>query len=87
MALGGTVFPIRDGTLVRVAEAGRAERIEPLDPSGLSKRDRALITMLTGGLSGKGITLNVYPSPGMDEVELASLVSRQLALQLRRGAA
>ena len=71
--------------LARIGEAGRAERIEPLDANGLSKRDKAIITMLSGG--GGGINITVNPSPGMDEVELASLVSRQLALQLRRGAA
>jgi phage-related protein len=86
LALGGTVLPRAGGTLVNVAEAGRAERIEPLDQDGLSKRDKAMIAVLSGGASG-GITLNVYPSPGMNEVELAALVNRQLAFQLRRGAA
>jgi hypothetical protein len=41
--------------------------------------------MLSGGSGGS--TINVYPSPGMDEVELASLVNRQIAFQLRKGAA
>ena len=45
-----------------------------------------MIDYMTGG-SGKGITVNVYPSAGMDERELANLVSRQLAYQMRRGAA
>jgi len=87
LALGGTVLPRAGGTLVNVAEAGRAERIEPLDQDGLSKRDKAMIAVLSGGSVGGGITLNVYPSPGMNEVELAALVNRQLAFQLRRGAA
>ena len=87
LALGGTVLPRAGGTLVNVAEAGRAERIEPLDQDGLSKRDKAMIAVLSGGNTGGGITLNVYPSPGMNEVELAALVNRQLAFQLRRGAA
>lgn len=84
LAKGGTVFPSNGGSIVNVAEAGRPERIEPLDPSGLSKRDRALIQELTGG-AGSGITVNVYPSAGMDEKELAQLVSRELAFKLRRG--
>ena len=84
-AEGGTVFPSVGGTLARVAEAGRAERIEPLDPDGLSRRDKAMIEMLAGG-SG-GMTINVYPSKGMNESELASMVSRQIAFQLRRGGA
>ena len=86
LALGGTVLPSRGGTLVNVAEAGRAERIEPLDRDGLSKRDKAMISMLAGGGTG-GITINVHPSPGMNEVELAALVNRQLAFELRKGAA
>jgi hypothetical protein len=84
MAQGGTVFPSSGGTLIRVAEAGKPERIEPLDGSGLSKRDRAIIEALaTQG--GVGPTINVYPSQGMDETELAEMVSRKLAFQMRRG--
>jgi hypothetical protein len=86
MALGGTVFPQSGGVLATIAEAGRAERVEPLDPDGLSKRDKAMIQLLSGG-AGSGVTVNVYPSPGMNERELASIVSRQLALQFRTGAA
>jgi len=85
-AEGGTVYPSGQGTLARVAEAGRPERIEPLDPDGLSKRDKSMIKLLAGE-KGAGMTINVYPSPGMDETELASLVSRQIAFQLRRGGA
>jgi hypothetical protein len=85
-AEGGVVYPSSQGTLARVAEAGRPERIEPLDPDGLSKRDKAMIKLLSGE-KGAGMTVNVYPSPGMDETELASLVSRQIAFQLRRGGA
>lgn len=84
MAVGGTVMPSPGGTLVRVAEAGRAERIEPLDKDGLSKRDKAIMSKM--GIGG-GVTINVHPAPGMDERELASLVSRQLAVQLSRGMA
>ena len=83
---GGIVAPRTGGLIARVAEAGRAERIEPLDPDGLSKRDKAMIELLSGG-TGKGVTVNVYPSAGMDERELAAIVSRQLAYSLRRGAA
>jgi hypothetical protein len=86
LAEGGTVFPSAEGTIARVAEAGRPERIEPLDPDGLSKRDKSMIKLLAGE-KGAGMTVNVYPSPGMDETELASLVSRQIAFQLRRGGA
>ncbi len=86
LAKGGTVLPTPGGTLAVIGEAGRPERVEPLDPDGLSKRDKAMITLLSGGKGG-GITMNVYPSPGMNETELAAKISRELAFQLRRGAA
>ncbi len=86
LAKGGTIQPSPGGTIARIAEAGRPERVEPLDPDGLSKRDKAMISMLSGG-SGGGNTINVYPSQGMNESELASIISRQIAFQLRRGGA
>lgn len=85
LAKGGIISPSSSGTLAMIGEAGRPERVEPLDPDGLSKRDRAMISMLAGPAGGINITVN--PSPGMDERELAHLVSRQLAFQLRKGAA
>ena len=85
LAQGGIVYPQPGGTLARIAEAGRPERVEPLDPDGLSQRDRAMIQLLAG--ESRGIQITVNPSPGMDERELAALVSRQLAFQLRKGAA
>jgi hypothetical protein len=85
LAQGGVVSPNNGGTLAMIAEAGRPERVEPLDPDGLSKRDKAMIELLAG--DSKGIQITVNPSPGMDERELANLVSRQLAFQLRKGAA
>ena len=49
LAKGGVISPTGGGTLAMIAEAGRKERVEPLDPSGLSRRDRALINQLAGG--------------------------------------
>lgn len=86
LARGGVVMPRSGGTLGIIGEAGRPERIEPLDPSGLSQRDRAMITMLAQQ-SGMGATIHVHPSPGMNERELANLVSRRLAYDMRTGAA
>ena len=86
LAKGGIIPATPGGVLATIGEAGRPERVEPLDPDGLSKRDRAMIAMLSGGGAG-GINITVNPSPGMDERELAALVSRLLAFQLRRGAA
>ena len=79
LATGGIVS---GPTLAMIGEGGRPERVEPLDKDGLSNRDRAIIAQLSGG---GGATINVYPSPGMDEVELANVVSRQLAFHMRRG--
>jgi hypothetical protein len=86
LAKGGIVMPSAGGTLATIGEAGRPERVEPLDPDGLSKRDKAMIEMLSGG-RGSGINITINPSAGMDERELASIVSRQIAFQLRKGAA
>lgn len=84
LAKGGVIPATPGGVLARIGEAGRPERVEPLDEDGLSKRDKAMIKLLSGGQGG-GVTMNVYPSPGMDERELAALISRQLAFQLRAG--
>ena len=86
LARGGTVMPSAGGTLATIGEAGRPERVEPLDPDGLSKRDKAMIQMLSNK-AGSGINITINPSAGMDERELASIVSRQIAFQLRKGAA
>jgi phage-related protein len=84
-AEGGVVSPSAGGTLGIVAEAGRPERIEPLDPDGLSKRDKAMIEMMSGG-SGSGINVTVNGTPDMDVNALAAEVSRRLAFQMRKGA-
>jgi hypothetical protein len=88
-AMGGVVLPRSGGTLGILAEAGRPERVEPLDRNGLSRRDRAMIDYMSrnaGGVGG-GVTININPSEGMDERALAAMVSRQLAFQMKRGAA
>lgn len=81
MANGGVVQATTGGIVAVIGEGGRNERVEPLDPSGLSQRDRAMIQMLSGG----GSTINVYPSQGMNEAQLAELVSRKLAKQIGMG--
>ena len=87
LAEGGVVYPRPGGTAALLAEAGRPERIEPLDSQGLSARDRAIINELAGPAKGTTVNVTVNPSEGMDERELAAIVSRQIAFQLRRGAA
>ena len=85
LADGGTVMPSPGGTLAQIAEAGRPERVEPLDRNGLSERDKAMIEQLTAGRSGNTVQITVNPSAKMNEKELAAEVSRQLAFELRRG--
>lgn len=85
-AEGGVIQPQPGGSIVRVAEAGRPERIEPLDEQGLSRRDRAIVAQLAGN-GGPANIINVYPSPGMNESELAAMIDRTLAFRLRRGGA
>ena len=85
-AEGGVIQPQPGGAIVRVAEAGRPERIEPLDEQGLSRRDRAIVAQLAGR-GGPSNIINVYPSAGMNETELAAMIDRTLAFRLRRGGA
>ena len=85
-AEGGVIQPQPGGAIVRVAEAGRPERIEPLDAQGLSQRDKAIVAQLAGN-RGPANIINVYPSAGMNETELAAMIDRTLAYRLRRGGA
>lgn len=86
-ATGGVARARRGGMIVRIAEAGQAERLEPLDPQGLSKRDRAIVKELSGGAGGGGMTVNVYGTKGMDVQELAAEVSRQVRMTMKKGTA
>lgn len=90
LAKGGIVPPSPGGMLAIIGEAGRRERVEPLDPSGMSSRDKALIDEMIksrgGRAPGEGIVFNIYPSQGMNEIELANMVSRKVAWNLRIGA-
>jgi hypothetical protein len=87
LAKGGIIQPSAGGTIARIGEAGKAERVEPLDSQGLSARDRAIIDRISGGNGGAQINMTINASPGMDERELAAIVSRQLNYEMRRGAA
>lgn len=85
LAQGGIVPATRGGMLAQIGEGGRPERVEPLDPDGLSKRDKAIIKELATG-QGAGMTFNIYPSAGMDERALAEMISRKIAFMTRKGA-
>jgi hypothetical protein len=79
LASGGVV---RRPTIAMIGEGGRPERVEPLDKDGLSQRDKAIIKILAGGTGG---AINVYPSPGMNEIELAQAVLRKSTALIRKG--
>jgi phage-related protein len=91
LAQGGVVRPTPGGTRAIIGEAGRPERVEPLDRNGLSVRDKAIILALAEQMGGKSSnakspTIIVNPSQGMDEVELSYLISRRMAATMKRGA-
>jgi phage-related protein len=85
LAKGGVVSPSPGGSLVNVAEAGKPERVEPLDENGMSKRDKAMMQAIQGG-SGGGMNITINASPDMDVNALAAQVSRKIAFQMRKGA-
>lgn len=85
LASGGTVSATNGGLLALIGEGGKSERVEPLDSSGLSARDRAIIGMMLEQFQG-GDTWNIHPAPGMSEAELAALVRRDVRFSRRRGA-
>jgi hypothetical protein len=86
LAMGGVVPASPGGTLAQIAEAGRPERVEPLDPNGMSKRDRYMVDLIKAQGGPGTINITVNPSAGMDESELASAISREITFQMRRGA-
>ena len=86
LAEGGVVAPSIGGTIAQIAEAGRPERVEPLDANGMSKRDRYMVDLIKAQGGAGTINITVNPSPGMDERELAAAISREISFQMRRGA-
>jgi len=88
LAKGGVVMPSAHGTLALIAEAGRAERVTPLDSEGFTPAERRMLEALENRLGGGdgGDTYNVHPSRGMNEAQLADMVARRVAWNRRRGA-
>lgn len=87
MARGGIVPATPGGMLALIGEAGRSERVTPLDNQGRSATEVEMLNVLkqmAAQRSGGGDTFNVFPAPGMNERELAGRVSRQVAIQHRR---
>jgi hypothetical protein len=77
MAAGG---PVSQGSTYLVGEKGPEFFQAP--SSGTIIPNNKLSSVNAGGAS---TVVNVYPSQGMDEVEMAHNVSRQIAWSMRRG--
>jgi hypothetical protein len=67
---------------VNVAEAGKPEKVVPLDSEGLSAGERKVLEALN---NSTGISIQINGAE-MDKNELAAEVSRRLAFQMRKGA-
>jgi len=79
------VMPSAGGSIVNIAEAGKPEKVVPLDSQGFSKGDRAVIEAVKGGGGGATVNMTINASEGMDVRELADEVSRRLAFAMRKG--
>jgi hypothetical protein len=73
---GATGAIVNRPTIALIGEAG-PEALIPLNKTPGN-------SPLPEGING--VTVNVYPSAGMNEEELANMVSRRLAFEMRRGA-
>lgn len=80
LAAGGVVSPAGGGTLALLAEAGRPERVTPLDSDGLSAGERQLLDALSGfGSGSRNVTVNnYYPEPerASDSVAMSLRLAR-----------
>jgi len=85
LAAGGVVAPSPTGTLALLAEAGKHERVTPLDSEGFTPAERRVLEALESQFTGSGDTFHVHPSQKMDERSLADLVARRVAWKRRRG--
>ena len=60
LASGGLISPSSSGTLALLAEAGRAERVTPLDSNGFTPAERQILAALQGDSSEKDINIQVF---------------------------
>lgn len=60
LAAGGLISPSSSGTLALLAEAGRAERVTPLDSNGFTPAERQILAALQGDSSEKDINIQVF---------------------------
>lgn len=76
LAKGGVARATSGGVPAIIAEAGRDERVEPLDRDGMSKRDKAIIKAVSAAAGGKGsMTINVNnPEPERASTSVAKAI-------------
>ena len=60
LASGGLISPSSSGTLALLAEAGRAERVTPLDSNGFTPAERQILAALQGDSSDKEVNIQVF---------------------------
>jgi phage-related protein len=77
-ATGGVFRPTPGGQLRTIAEAGQSERVEPLDPRGLSVRDLAWVDQLIAARSEGGSGGDVYVTVKIGDQELVGLIDTQV---------
>lgn len=74
-ATGGVAKATSGGILSVIAEAGKNERVEPLDSDGMSKRDKEIMKKFAGAGNRNGITINVSnPSPERASVSVSKVL-------------
>lgn len=72
LARGGVAKATTGGILSVIAEAGKNERVEPLDNNGMSKRDREIMKLFAANGKGGDMTVNVNnPAPERASVSVA----------------
>ena len=84
MQTGGVVPATARGTLVRLGEAGQAERVEPLDVHGLSAADRAILAAIKDQNQGFAVNIGTIESP-RPEASARQVVSAMRAESFRLG--
>lgn len=85
LATGGVAKATPGGIFANIAEAGRDEKVVPLDSEGLSAGDRKVIQAIReiGGASGgRPVQITINPPAEMDISTLAKLVAREIAWQM-----
>ncbi len=85
MKNGGTVMPSPGGSIVNIAEAGQPERVEPLDPNGISERDKAWAKLFTADMARGDVNIFVTKNDGEDDEAFARRLAKIINDDVRMG--